>query len=140
MESRYYKSETLSGIFDAIKIKIANSNLTLKEVALNSEVPEELINMFFDNSNNIINDLSRFIEFSNTVLLFRNKDIKLYKSLNRKSETYILVSRIIKPFCTVKFDKTSHKMFDFNSKTKLKKLDKQLIINEMHEFITKKLN
>lgn len=124
---------TLAQIFDVVKTNFANSNLTIKEVALNSDVSEELLAILFDNSNNIINDLSRLIEFSKTELRYKKTSFISYKMKNSKTSIY-KIHRTIKPICTVLYNSATDELSNFWCKSDLNSVDKQLIINEFYEF------
>ena len=126
---------TLTEIFNNVKNKIIKQNLTIEEVAVNSGVKQEMVEFFLNPNNNVVDDLSRLIDFTKTGL--KQKDY-IFKTYNIIEEgTQIKITRVIKPQCSVYFDKPTQDFYRFSLKykkhNKISNIRKRLIMSEMKE-------
>jgi transcriptional regulator with XRE-family HTH domain len=123
-------------VFNALKRRIISHNLSIQEIAENSTVSEELIELLFDDKNNVINDISRLIEFLNVNVSYSERAFKVY--IITDSGKQLKVTRIIKPRCSIYFDKPTQEFYRFEVKhkrhNKISRPLKQLIMSEMKEF------
>lgn len=123
-------------VFNALKKRIISHNLSIKEIAENSNVSEELIELLFDDKNNVINDISRLIEFLNINVSYSERSFKVYRITDAGKQ--LKVTRIIKPKCSIYFDKPTQEFYRFEVKhkrhNKITKHLKALIMSEMKDF------
>lgn len=134
------KSATLTDVFDAAKEKFIEKGLSMDEIAINTNVPEELLAILFDNSNNIVNDLSRVIEFSSVEMHFRLTDFDSYRFKAIEGGSKFRVWREIKPKCMIVYDNADGNLYNFKSDVELSDEYRQIIINDFYDFCTKYIN
>ena len=92
------KSARISELFDAAKRRIVSHNLSIQEIAENSNVSEELIEILLNNKNNVINDLSRIIEFLKINTYYKELIFTPYKITD--SGKQLKVTRIASCTCS----------------------------------------
>ena len=127
----------LTEVFNSVKNKLINKNLTIEEVAENTGVKQEVVEFLLDPNNNIIDDLSRIILFTKTGLEQRDYIFKTYTIT--EEDTQLKITRVIKPKCSIYFDKPTQEFYHFTAKykkhNKLSNTRKMLIMSEMKDFL-----
>ena len=130
------KLARISEIFNVVKNRIISHNLSIQEIAENSNVSEELLEIFLNNKNNVINDLSRLLEFLKINTYYKELSFKVYRITD--AGTQLKVTRIIKPKSYIYFDKPTQNYYRFTLKhkryNKISKAHKDLIMSEMKDF------
>lgn len=135
------KTNTFKDVFDVAKNRIANNKLSLNELSENAIVPEELLRILFDNRNNIVNDISRLFEFLNIRVSATEKAFKVYRITDDGQQ--LKITRVIKPLCSMYYDKGDGKFYRFSYKIKREKRDKSetdIIKTEIKELVINHLN
>ena len=125
-----------SDIFDKLKLHIADSNLTLEEISENIGVSEELLAIFLDPDNEVIDSVSRLFRFMNISLYSRELEFKPYSM--KQNGTQIRLIRRIKPYCSIYFDTATQEFYKFTMKYKkiyLSDNHKMLIMSEMKDYL-----
>ncbi len=129
---------SLSEIFETAKLKIADHHLSIRELHENTDIPEELLAIFLDDSNEVINDLSRLFKFLKYRFSYNEMLFRTHLISYSKSRTQLKITRIIQPRCTVYYDKGTQKFYKFNMTIKSNKaseMRKQILLNEIAEFV-----
>ena len=132
--------DNLSEIFDHAESLISKNNLTIRELSENANVPEDLISIFLDRQNNVVDDLSRLLEFLKIKMKFRQLKFSAYIIVG--SGTKIKVTRVIKPYCSIVWDKTTKKFYRFTVRhhsIKLSEKQKEIILLEMKSVLEEHL-
>jgi len=126
---------TLEDVFKAVKERLINNNLSLKEISDSMGVSEEILDIFFDESNNVVSDLSNLIAFSKTVLTFRQYQFRPFIITEEKE--YIKITKTLVPKCSVYYSKISEEFYRFYTphQKNLTEEAKQVALNEMHDKI-----
>lgn len=130
--------ETLSEIFKVAKLKIADHHLSIRELHENTDIPEELLAIFLDDSNEVVNDLSRLFKFLKFGFMFNELVFRHHLISYSKSRTQLKITRLIQPRCTVYYDKGTQEFYKFNmtiKSNKASKMRKEILLNEMALFV-----
>lgn len=127
---------TLSEVMISAKENIIKANLSINEVALNANINEKLLAILLDNSNDVVNGLSRFLEFARVEIRHKKSKInQLYIKRASSKDELIRIHRTINPRCSIRYNQATDEMSDFRSKNEIEPTEKQIIINEMYDFI-----
>lgn len=133
------KLSELNKAFDALKKRLENENITLQEISINTGVDEKMLAIFLDNSNNVVNDLSRLFTFMRIGINFKEVTFRPFL-IQKLSSCQYKITRRIEPKCQMYFDERNGVFLNFSFKHKRSPLNnkivKQLIVNEMSEKMT----
>ncbi|MFK5981507.1 MAG: hypothetical protein QM499_01235 [Flavobacteriaceae bacterium] len=132
-----YEGKTLIELFEDLKLLFAHNNLTFKEIHLNTNVPEELLQIYFGNEKNVVSDLSKLFEFSKTRLRSHQMNFVVYRFFDNQSQ--IKIVRIIEPKAYMYYDRATQNYYRFSFKRRTldtnTEANKEMIINEMDEHL-----
>lgn len=131
----YPKVRKFSKIFDTLKDRIIESELTLNEICNNANINADLLDVLLDNSNNVVNDIERLFDFLKISLLSRSLEFKCYTITLSKTINQIKITRLIKPKCHAYYDIETSYLYKFYSRTNIREFEKQLIINQFYKKI-----
>ncbi len=127
---------SLSDIFDATMKRMIRHNLSIQEIAENTDIDEELLEIFLNNENNVINDLSRLLEFLKINTYYKENYFTAYKIIDAGKQ--LKIARIIKPKCSIYFDKATQKFYRFYAKfgrhNIISETRKQVFMSEMKDY------
>jgi len=133
------KSLPLTEIFKQVKERITKNELTFKEITQNTGVSEELLDIFFDDKNDVVKGLSNIISFMKFNLYHR--EIKFQSYHIRETITQFRITRTIEPKCFVYFDKADNKFYSFQRIPRqldpIHETQKQTILSEIKTIIDK---
>jgi hypothetical protein len=128
-------NKTLIQIFEEIKKRFSKHNLTFEEIHLNTNIPVEMLQIYFSEDNTVIEDLSKIVNFSKINLHTHTKIFKAYKIYEQGNT--IKITRIVEPKCSMYYSRATQDYYRFAFKKKRFKgnemINKELIINEMDE-------
>lgn len=131
------KIANLSDIFDATMKRIVRHNLSIQEISENLDIDEELLEIFLNSKNNVINDLSRLLEFLKINTYYKENYFTAYKITD--AGTQLKITRFIKPKCSIYFDRPTQKFYRFSMKygkhNIISDTRKQLFMSEMKDFL-----
>ena len=131
------KIGNLSDIFDVAMKKMVEDNLSIQEIAENIDIDEELLEIFLNSKNNVINDLSRLLQFLRINTYYKDNYFRAYHITDDK--TQLKITRIIKPRCSIYFDKSTQNFYKFSMvhklHNKISNTRKQIIMSEMKGFL-----
>ncbi len=135
------KYETLSEIFNEAKQRIAEHKITLRELSETTDIPEQLLTIFFDQNNEVVNDLSRLLVFLRFRLYRRILQFSTY-SITKKERYYIVTRRLV-PSCTAYYYKATREFKHFHVTTlnaSVSKPIKKVIMQEMKDRVEEFIN
>jgi len=131
------KSLPLTEIFKQVKERITKNELTLKEITQNTGVSEELLDIFFDDNNDVVRGLSNIIGFMKFNLYYREIKFQVYHI--RETITQFRITRTIEPKCFVYFDKADNKFYSFQRIPRqpdpIHETQKQIILSDIKAII-----
>lgn len=107
---------TLQEVFNIVKKKIVEKNISIEELSLNVGCDEKLIEIFLNPDNDVISSLSRMMALTKVNLKYNNCDFNIYLTYDSGSE--IKITRRIKPRCHIYFDMATQEFYDFGVKYK----------------------
>jgi hypothetical protein len=123
--------------FDELKARFGNHNLTYREIHLNTNIPEEMLQIYFSDENQVIKDLSTLFEFGKTTLSSLPRVFTTYKIFDNGK--MLKIARLIEPKASMYYDKATQRYYRFEFKRKRFKgseeINKDLVINEMDKHI-----
>ena len=134
------KRKNFAGVFEALKHRIIDNNLSIQEVSENSDVPEELIELLMNPDSDVINSIERLFTALKINIYMSELKFDIYKLFGEGNQYKII--RVINPKCSIYFDKSTQEFYKFRVKYKrnnLSRVRKQLIMSEMKEFLESKL-
>lgn len=134
------KYKTINDLFSELKQVAIDHNLSIDELAENTNSEPQLLRILFDESQDVIGTLSRLFEFHKIEVFSKHRIFKPYKIYD--SGTQIKVTRVIEPRCSMYYDKESAKYFKFKYKFKTKKRSEtttNIIKTEIKELVEKHL-
>lgn len=124
---------TVIDLINQVKVRIAENNLTMKELSDNVPVDEELLRILLDDSNGIVQALSDLTSFMKIKITgTRRNKFNTHRIVENGDQ--VKISRILHPRCSIIYDKVSKNFYKFKHKNKEGRFSnhlKQLIINEM---------
>lgn len=127
------QSLTIDDVIREAKVRIAENKLTLKEIADNVPMDEELLSILLDEKNGITKSLSDLVNFMRiNITGTRHHQFITHRFV--ENDDQIKVIRVLHPKCSIVYDKVGKKLYNFKSKNRSDKISdhhKQLIINEM---------
>ena len=138
-KTTYHKPNTIfnfEDLFDLAKQRVKDNKLTLRELEENTAVSEELLAILFDNSNNIIKDISRLLKWLNYRYNYSELIFRVYEL--QGTDKQIKIIRKIKPLCSVFYDIERDKYYKFRTypaKAPLTEIRKNTILGEMREHL-----
>jgi len=134
------RRKNFAEVFDVLKHRIIDNNLSIQEVSENSDVSEELIELLMNPDSDVINSIDRLFTALKVNRYFKELKFEIYKLSGEG--TQFKVTRIINPKCSIYFDKSTQEFYRFRVKYKRDKLSiarKQLIMSEMKDFLENRL-
>ena len=110
----YYKN--FEEVFNELKQIMIDNNLSVEDLADNSGADPQLIRILFDESTDVVGSISRIFEFTNTKLFTKQLQFRMYHLTD--SGTQIRVARLIKPKCSIYYDKANGNFYKFEYRFK----------------------
>ena len=138
---RRSKAIKFTEVFDLLKHRIVNNNLSIKEVADNSGVSEKLVEILLNPDSDVIDSISRLLTDFKINTYAKELTFRVYEVYGKENQ--FKVTRLIKPRCSIYFDKSTQKYYKFSVKYKrddVSETNKQLIMSEMKEFLENYVN
>jgi hypothetical protein len=135
-EQLKYKSDrTYVFLISELKRKLAENNITLKELADTLNTDEKLISALFDKD--IIDVINKMLITFNIPIRTYKKSFSTYKVLKRNSNYFI--KRQVTPLAYIHWDGATQSFDKFHLRKKrgnrkfISRIEKQLILNEMRD-------
>lgn len=133
------KEQKENQIFGVIKKIILNNKISIEDIVENTNLDEETIKIFLNSE--VSTELTTLLDFLGIRIRFRNLAFKAYYIT--EEPTIIKITRVIKPYCSMYFDRTTGKYHRFKIKYKKAKVSenkRELIIKEMDDAVREHLN
>lgn len=129
------KNKSLIEYFGVLKDRFEENNITFNDINLNTDIPEEILQIYFSNENNVVRDLSTLFEFGKVKFNIVSRVFKVYMIFDDNQQ--IKITRVIEPKASVYYDRATQNYYRFEFKKKRLKssteINKNLIINEIDE-------
>jgi hypothetical protein len=135
---RREKKYSLSAIFEEVKKRFRENNISINEICDNAKVSRDIVEILWSES--LIDDISRIIQLAKVKITVSNAwDMKIYRV--KESKDAIKVTRIIEPKCHIYYDKASTNFYNFYIKDNENALnDHKVYIKEMAEVVIERLS
>ena len=129
-------------IFDDLKNRIIENNLTFEEVAENSGISVELLEILLNPDSDVVDSISRLFAFTKINLHSKRILLKIHTIAYNKNKTQLRIKRVVEPKCSMFFDKATQEFYKFsmtNKRLKISETHKQLLMSDMKGFLEKTL-
>ena len=113
---RPYK--TIEQLFEEVKQIAIDHNLSIEDIADNTDIEHQLLRIFFNESTDVIGSLSRLFKFTKISLFSSHRIFETYKIYD--SGKQLKITRVIEPKCSMYYDKATAKFYKFAYKYKTK--------------------
>jgi len=127
---------TFEDLFYIAKQRIVDHKLSFSTIEENTNISPELLALLFDDSNNIIKDISKLLTWLNYKYSYKELVFRVYGL--EGNDNQLRIFRTIKPKCHCLYDIRTEKYYNFRTyppKMQITELRKETILSEMKNVV-----